>query len=193
MQNMYRTYTHCNIIMTRCKSQPSKPLLPVFPNHFSFQTHAHNSNKSPIQLKDANVPLEIQCKLHTMLTNKFTGIISKSPADFGRTNLIEIDLPTTGPTVSTKPYTIPLKYKSFVNEEIKLLEDASCISKSLSDWASPICIVKKKPGPSQPHKSQLCMCIDYRKVNQSLVTACSNSNCKVVSTFPLPKIQELLG
>ena len=59
-----------------------------------------------------------------------------------------MDLPTTGPPVSTKPYTIPLKYKSFINDEIKLLEDASCISKSLSDWASAICIVKKKPDPS---------------------------------------------
>ena len=37
------------------------------------------------------------------------------------------------------------------------------------------------------------MCIDYRKVNQSLITAHNNSNGKVVSTFPLPKIQELLG
>ena len=72
-----------------------------------------------------------------------------SPTGFGRTNLIEIDLPTTGPPVSTKPYTIPLKYKSFINDEIELLEDAGCISKSLSDWASPICIVKKKLNPSQ--------------------------------------------
>ena len=128
-----------------------------------------------------------------MLTSKFTGMISRSPVDFGRTNLIEMDLPTTGPPVSTKPYTIPLRYKSFVDEEIKLLEDAGCISKSLSDLASPICIVKEKPDPSQPHKPQLSMCIDYRKVNQSLGTTCNNSNGKVVSTFPLPKIQELLG
>ena len=34
------------------------------------------------------------------------------------------------------------------------------------------------------------MCIDYRKVNQTLITA---HNGKVVSTFPLPKIQELLS
>ena len=128
-----------------------------------------------------------------MLTSTFTGIISKSPVDFGRTNLIEMDLPTTGPSVSTKPYTIPLKYKSFINDEIKLIKDAGCISKSLSDWASLICIVKKKPGPSQPNKPQLCMCINYRKVNESLITACNNSNGKVVSTFPLPKIQELLS
>ena len=90
-----------------------------------------------------------------MLNNKFTCIISKSPTDFRRTNIVEMDLPTTGPPMATKPYTIPLKYKSFVDKEIKLLEDAGCISKSLSDWAFPICIVKKKPDPSQPHKPQL--------------------------------------
>ena len=37
------------------------------------------------------------------------------------------------------------------------------------------------------------MCIDYRKVNQSLIMACNNSNGKVFSTFPLPKIQEFLS
>ena len=135
--------------------QEAKPLLPVFPDSSSFQTHAHASNKSPIQLKDANISVKMQHKLNTMLNSNFTGTISKSPTDFGRTNLIEMDLPTTGPPVSTKPYTIPLKYKSFVNEEIKLLEDAGCISKSLCNWASPICIMKKKPDPSQPHKPQL--------------------------------------
>ena len=128
-----------------------------------------------------------------MLNNKFTCIISKSPADFSRTNLVEMDLPTTGPPVATKPHTIPLKYKSFMDDKIKLLEDAGCISKSLSDWASPICIMKKKPDPRQLHKPQPQMCIDYRKVNQSLVTACNSNNSKVVSTFPLPKIQELPG
>ena len=76
-----------------------------------------------------------------------------------------MDLPTEGPPIARKPYTIPLKYKSFIDDEIKHLEDARCISKSLSNWASPICIMKKKPDPSQPHKPKLWMCIDYRKVN----------------------------
>ena len=148
--------------------QEAKPLLQVFPDHSSFQMHTHDTNKLSIQLQDANVPLEIQHKLYTVLNSKLTGIISKSPAHLRRTNLIEMELPTTGPPVSTKPYTIPLKYKSFVGEEIKLLEDAGCISKSLCDWASPICIMKKKPDPSQPHKPQLQMCINYRKVNHSI-------------------------
>ena len=35
--------------------QQVKPLLPVFPDHSSFQTGAHDSSKSPIQLQDTNV------------------------------------------------------------------------------------------------------------------------------------------
>ena len=62
---------------------PSKPLLPAFPDSSSFTAHAHNSNKSPIQLQDANIPYEIQYKLNTMLTNKFAEIISTSSMDFG--------------------------------------------------------------------------------------------------------------
>ena len=51
---------------------------------------------------------------------------------------------------------------------------------------------EEKPDQGQLDKPQLHMCMDYRKVNQYLITACNNSNGKVVSTFPLPKIQELL-
>ena len=127
VQNIYSLLQHN--VKAHVKTQPSRALLPVFPDCFSFTTHAHDISKSRMQLQDANVSSGIQHKLHTMLTSKFSGIISKSPADFGRTNLIEMDLPTTEPPVSTKPYTIPLKYKSFINNEIKLLEDASCISK----------------------------------------------------------------
>ena len=135
----------------------------------------------------------VKNKLNEMLNTEFKCIISKSSVDFGRINLVEMDLTTTGLPVTSKPYTIPLKHKSFVDNEIKLLEDAGCISKSVSDWASPVCIVKKKTDSSQPNKLQLRMCIDHRKGNQSLITTCNNCNGKVVSTFPLPKIQELLS
>ena len=152
MDNIQSSYSPKHNVKANANSHPSKPLLPVFldSSNFATHTHTHNGDKSPIQLQDASVPLEIQHKLNTMLTNKFTDIIYKSPSDFGQTNLIEMDLPTTGPPVSTKPYTILLKYKAFIDEEIKHLEDVGCISKSLSDWASLICIMKKKPDPSQP-------------------------------------------
>ena len=171
----------------------TQKLLPAFLEHSSFQIHANDNSKPAITLQDADIPWEVRNQLKHMLNTKFTCIVSKSSADCGRTNLVEMDLPTTGLPVTSKLYTIPLKYKSFIDNKIKLLEDAGCISKSLSNWASPICIVKKKPDPSQPNKLQLRMCIDCRKVNQSLIVAHNNNNSKVVSTFPFPKIQELIS
>ena len=84
VENVQSTYSlkHHNV-KANAKAHPYKPLLPAFPDHSSFTTHTHNSDKSPIQLQDANVPLQIQHKLNTMLTNKFAEIISKSPTDFG--------------------------------------------------------------------------------------------------------------
>ena len=71
MENVQSTYSlkHHNV-KADAKAHPSKPLLPVFPDHSSFTTHAHNSDKSPIQLQDANVPLEIQHRLNTMLSQQ---------------------------------------------------------------------------------------------------------------------------
>ena len=88
----------------------SKPLLTAFSNCSSFTTHAHDNSKSPIQLQDADVPPQTQQQLHSMLTSKFSNIISKSLVDVGHTNLVQMDLLTTGSQVSSKPYTIPLKY-----------------------------------------------------------------------------------
>ena len=118
MENMSSNTTQFMSDKAHDKVQPQqqvKPLLPVFPYQSSFQTHAHDNSKMPIQLQDANVLPEIQHKLNTMLNNKFTCIISKSPTDFGRANLLEMDLPTTGPPIARKPYTIPLKYKSIID------------------------------------------------------------------------------
>ena len=151
-------------------------LLPVFLEQSSFQIHAHDDNKLSIKLQDADIPQFIQSKLNKMLNNEFTCITSKSSTDFSRTNIVEMDLSTTGLPVVSKAYTILLKYKSFMDDKIKLLDDVGCISKSLSDWAFPICIAKKKPDSNQPHTPQLQMCIDYKKVNQSLITACNKSN-----------------
>ena len=116
----------------------AQKLLPAFPEQSNFQIHAHDDSKLSIKLQDADIQHIIQSQLNEMLNNEFTSIVSKSSADFGRTNLVEMDLPTTGLPVISKPYTIPLKYKSFMDDEHKLLGDAGCIPKSLSDWASPI-------------------------------------------------------
>ena len=101
-------------------------LLPTFPKYSNLQIHTNDSSKSAVILQDAEIPQSARDKLNHMINNQFKCIISNSSAGFGRTNLVEMDLPTTGLPVASKPYTILLKYKSFVDEEIKLLEDTGC-------------------------------------------------------------------
>ena len=120
----------------------AQQLLPAFPEHSYFQIHAHNESKPSIKLQYTYILHIIQSQFNGMLNNEFTSIVSKTSAGFNRTNLVEIHLPITGLPVMSKPYAIPLKYKSFMDGKIKLLEDAGCISKSLSDWPFPLCTGK---------------------------------------------------
>ena len=53
VQNIYSLQHHS--VKANDKTQPSKPLLPVFPDCSSLTTHAHDSKKSPMQLQGANV------------------------------------------------------------------------------------------------------------------------------------------
>ena len=64
--------------------------------------------------------------------------------DIGSTNLMELDIPTEGPLVASKPYTVLLRYHKFIDHDIKELEEAGIISQSMSNWTSPILVVPKK-------------------------------------------------
>ena len=50
-------------------------------------------------------------RLQQLLDTKYDNIVSKSAADIGRTNLIELDFPTEDLPVASKPYTVQLKYR----------------------------------------------------------------------------------
>ena len=60
-------------------------------------------------------------ELQHLLEARYSTNVSKSATDIGRTNLIELDIPTEGPPIACKPYPIPLKYRDFVDQEIKQL------------------------------------------------------------------------
>ena len=84
--------------------------------------------------------------------------------DIGRTTLIEmeIDMGDSLP-VTQNPYTLPLKHHEWVRKEIEMLEKVGVIERSLSQWASPVIVVRKKSAPDEPLRRHLC--VDYRKVN----------------------------
>ena len=89
-----------------------------------------------------------------------------------------------------------------MDEEIQQLEDVGIISSSMSNWASPILVVPKKPmpqDPSPPNKKQfnLTLCINYRKLNSQIIMArrvkSNRTLGKVVANYPLPTRDMLLA
>ena len=160
-------------------------------------------------IPDADIPEIARKQLQELLKVKFDSIVSKSAVDIGRTNLIEPDISTEGPPVASKPYAIPLKYREFVDHKIKQLEEAGIISRSMSNWASPIPVILKKEEGKENSGNQntdastnkntfsLRLCIDYRKLNSHIVAArhikADGSLGKDISNYPLPTIDNLLA
>ena len=97
------------------------------------------------------------------------------------------------PPVCQKPYTLPLKHYNWVQQEIKTLEHAGVIRKSISPWASPIVIVPKKSTPGEPPCRR--MCIDFRKLNDLQTEVChaDSQTGGNISLVPLTKIDEMYG
>ena len=80
--------------------------------------------------------------------------------------------------------------KKLVQREIKSLECAGVITKSMSKWASPIVIVPKKSAPREPPKRRLC--VDFRKVNELQQEVITAGNTKgQISIHPLLKIDKM--
>ena len=78
----------------------------------------------------------------------------------------------------------------------------------MSDWASPILVVPKKEdsvdastktntNTNKNGQFNLRLCIDYRKLNSRIQTACQIkadfSLGKVISNYPLPTIDSILA
>ena len=77
----------------------------------NLQIEADKKDYDRIKMPEADVPDEAKRKLNTLLEGKYSDIVSKLATGIGRTNLIELDIPTEGPCVSCRPYSIPLKYR----------------------------------------------------------------------------------
>ena len=59
------------------------------------------------------------------------------------------------PPICQKPYTLPLKHYSWVQQEIKTLEVRQASSRRASvHWASPIVVVPKKSRPGEPPQAE---------------------------------------
>ena len=102
-----------------------------------------------VELKDQEITKETRESLKNsrVSTPRF---FSMNSEDIGQTNLVTMHVDTGDhPPICQKPYTLPLKHYSWVQKEIKTLEHAGVIKKSISPWASPIVVVPKKSAPGE--------------------------------------------
>ena len=143
-----------------------------------------------VKLQDKDITTDIRQKFEE-LCEECGEAFSKNNEDIGRTKLVKMDIDTgDNPPVSSRPYTLPLKYYEWVQREIESLEHAGVITKSMSKWASPIVIVPKKSAPRGPLRRRLC--VDFRKVNelqQEVITAGKTKG--QISIHLLSKIDEM--
>ena len=146
-----------------------------------------------VELKDQDISQETRERFEK-LKEKYPKVFSVSSQDIGHTNLVTMHVDTgDNPPICQKPYTLPLKHYSWVQQEIETLEHAGVIKKSISPWASPIVVVPKKSAPGEPPRWR--MCVDFRKINElqpkmQRVDKQTDTQGNL-SLIPLPKIDEM--
>ena len=144
-----------------------------------------------VELRDQDVPEETKLEFKKLKAD-YPEVFSLNNQDIGHTQLVTMHVDTgDSPPICQKPYTLPLKHYSWVQQEVETLERAGIIKKSLSPWASPIVVVPKKSIPGEPPRWR--MCVDFRKINdlQPQVRRVDSATSGNISLVPLPKIDEM--
>ena len=107
------------------------------------------------------------------LLNQYSDVMQTKP---GRTHLAEHNIETgAARPVKQPPYRLPHAYQDEVLKELAEMEKEGVIESSMSEWASPMVLVKKKDG-------SLRMCVDYRRLN----------SVSQADAYPMPHIDELI-
>ena len=97
-----------------------------------------------VLLEDKNISPKTQQSFNEPC-QKYDDIISKNSGDIGKTMLVEMEIDTGNHSpIASKPYTLPLKHYEWVQREIETLERAGIIERSISPWASPVVIVRRR-------------------------------------------------
>ena len=136
-----------------------------------FEQYNLNDEKDEVEKKFITSPAQVESQRRVKLQDAYVSekdkdnfrnlckeyedIFSKSSEDIGHTPLVTMDIDTgDSPPVCQRPYSLPLKHVEWVTKELKTLEKAGVISRSVSPWASPIVIVPKKSEPGEPPEEE---------------------------------------
>ena len=85
-----------------------KQLLLKIPPETNLQLEANTKDTHETVTPNADIPEEARARLKELLEMKYTSIILQSATDITRTDLLELDIPTEGLPIASKPYSVPL-------------------------------------------------------------------------------------
>ena len=120
-----------------------------------------------VELKDQDISQETRDRFE-MLKKKYPVVFSLSIQDIVHTNLVTMHVDMgDSPPIYQKPYILPLKHYSWVQQEIKTLQCTGVITKSISPWANQIVMVPKKFAPGWTPKTQEGASISEKYMNSS--------------------------
>jgi len=126
-------------------------------------------------LENVDFPQEITDGLKQVLYDH-RETFAKSSADLGFCPIIKHDIDTgSARPIKQSPRLPPISAREAEDEILDEMLATGVIEPSHSEWASPVCLVKKKDGTFR-------FCVDYRRVN-----AVSRKDA-----FPVPDIQDAL-
>ena len=176
------------------KKKVKTPTVPLVPEDSTLMMNEKFYPKPPVTLEDAKTSKQTELKFEQLL-KKYDDIISKHSSDIGKTPLetMTINVKPGSKPAASKPYNTALKHQEFLKQELKALLESGVIERSMSPYAAPIIVVNCKCKPGAPLKDQKHLVIDYRKLNQQLVTAESaQSKSKgLLALIPTPKIKHI--
>ena len=170
---------------------PSRPWLPVPLKSDMICSPAEVKYHRRVKFKDHNTSADTKSQFEE-LYSQFSEVFSTNNEDIGCMNLITMDIDTgDSPPSTKKPYTLLLKHYDWVQQEIKSLERAGVITRSVSPWASPVIMVLKKSTPGEPLRRR--MCINFCTVNalQPKVVKAYSKAKGTLTLHPLPNIDQL--
>jgi len=138
-----------------------------------LETHTYKKlDKKDVNCKDDNIKprlLELLLKYR-----KAIWLQGEPPGHYNGEKLAITQKEET--VVNRPPYRIPYAFQNELNDNIQEMLRTGIISKSRSNYNSPVVVVKKKSG-------ELRACIDFRELNKTIVPV----------QYPLPRISDLLN
>ena len=128
-----------------------------------------------LEREEMDLPGDDKEKLYTLLAEEHEAIVLEEK-ERGETDLIQFHIDIDNAQPKKQPLCrTPFAVHQEVARQLKEMQETGVTQPSISPWASPIVLVRKKDG-------SLWFCIDYRHLN-SVTKA---------DTYPLPRIDDLL-